>query len=215
MSTEVKFTISSHIKYHQETYKVLVPTLLKTGIPPEDIYFFIGGAEEYTQLEDSNGLRTYTVPHNSIDFTGLVSVVELDLISDYWFLLHDTCYVGPSFYKTVVNTQYTADTIALTSYGHSMNMGAYSWKYLQRNKAKVLSYKNNNSADLQKFKHRLVHEEDSLLTHEISFSKAEKEDLGVDTFYKGVPRRITHFPEIDLYKLQANWFTKEQYTLDI
>jgi len=94
-------------------------------------------------------------------------------------------------------------------------MGAYSWKYLQRNKAKVLSYKNNNSADLQKFKHRLVHEEDSLLTHEIYFSKAEKKDLGVQTFYKGVPRKINYFPEIDLYKLQANWFTKEQYTLDI
>ena len=122
----MKYVISSHINYINVTEKEILPSLVDSGININDIYIFVGGYDSdygYNKLSDS--INKYSAPHNSLDFTGLISVIEMNIESDYWFLLHDTLYVGPNFNKVVKEFNYeNVDYVALT-FDTSMNIGAY------------------------------------------------------------------------------------------
>jgi len=39
----LKFTISSNKNFYTKTLDIIVPSLINSGIPSTDIYFFIGG----------------------------------------------------------------------------------------------------------------------------------------------------------------------------
>ncbi len=212
--TRIKFTISSHKDYYENTYELITDSLIKAGILPSDIYFFIGGLESYEEITNDKGIKLYTAPHNSLDFTGLISVFELDIESEYWFLLHDTCYVGENFYKTILQHPHHTNTISL-SFDLSMNIGAYKWSYLQEVKSSILKLKNNNDSDLQSYKQKLVACEDVLLTKEDHYTDIQRQNLGTDTFYGNSLRVAEYFPKIDLYKLKANWINKSIYTLTL
>ena len=209
---KIKFAISSHKNFWEHTYDVIVSSLLESGVPNEDIYFFIGGLDKYEKI--NNKINLYLVPHNSIDFTGLISVVELGLESDYWFLLHDTCYVGPNFYKCIQEHNHTTNTISL-SFDLSMNMGSYKQSYLNKRKNDIINYKNIDDNSLQNYKHRLIRDEDVFLTKEDYYTGETRQYLGEEIFYNGVSRMKEYFPKIDLYKLKANWYNKTEYSLTI
>jgi len=94
----IKIGISSHKKFVNKTTPLLISTLLKSGIKNEDIYVFCGGFEENKNFI-KDGINCYTVTHNSYEYTSYIEILENKL--DYnWFLMHDTCYVGPDFKKT-------------------------------------------------------------------------------------------------------------------
>jgi hypothetical protein len=210
---KIKFAISSHIGFYNYTYPILIPSLIEAGVPHEDIYFFIGGNENYSQQNKDN-INIWNAPHNSIDFTGLISIIELGLESDYWFLLHDTCYVGPNFYKCIQEHNHNKDTVSL-SFDLSMNIGSYKQSYLSKRKNEILSFKNTDDNSLQTYKQMLVKEEDVFLTKEDQYTTENRQHLGEEIFYNGVSRIKEYFPKIDLYKLKSNWYSKETYSLTI
>ena len=214
-----KFTISSHIKSYEKTFDKLITTLIVSGVLAENIYFFIGGYDEYKKIENNTGVNVYQVPHNSFDFTGLISVIELDLKSDYWFLMHDTCYVGDRFYNEIMKHNHITNTIRLTSDGFTMNMGSYKQEYLDSIQDQVLSFKNTDysEAAVAKFKVNNIHWEDTLL---VSKSPAYNNTCrivsdGTDVYSTGVIRIKEYYQDIDLYKIKANWEQKPIYELNV
>lgn len=216
----LKFTISSHKNFYEKTLDIIVPSLIDSGIPKESIYFFIGGYDTYESIDNSYGISLYKASHNSIDFTGLISVLDLKVKADYWFLLHDTCMAGKNFYNLISKVNLKSDTIALTSHNRSMNMGAYSQQHIHNNKDKLNSYRGSSSVDfnVQKLKRRLIDEEDILLLskNKHSFSKVERKVIDSKNYYNSDVRRITeYFSDIDFYKMKSNWKPKKEYELNI
>lgn len=218
---KIKFTISSRKAGYLQTYPVVIGNLLSNGIPPEDIYFVIGGYSKTEHHLSEEGVNIIQVPQNSIDYTGLIAVLEENIEADYWMLLHDTCYVGPNFYKTVMEYPYkSAPAVALSS-DLSMNIGAYSWGYLQGIKEEILKYRNEDFSEeaIQYWKQKGVADEDMFLHNYRSlyhFTGERRQSSGpVDIYGTGVPRMIEYFPGIDFYKVKANWHNKSVYELNV
>lgn len=214
---QIKFTISSNINFAETTFPYIINSLLEAGVPPEDIYFFIGGYREYSKKDSK--VNMYHVPHNSIDFTGLISVQDLNLKSEYWFLLHDTCTVGKDFYKKLHSNNHTADTIRLSS-GMSMNIGAYKQEYLDSINFQILEFKNQayDPETINQYKTKCVDREDTFLRTPNSevYCKSGCTTEGPLDFYKnGVPRVVEYYSDLDLYKIKANWVGKDKYELNL
>lgn len=214
-----KFTISSHINSYKSTLKPLCSSLIESGVPPESIYFFIGGYSTTRKIDCDLGINVYEVDHNSIDFTGLISVLDLEIVADFWFLLHDTVVVGPNFFKRVTEYEYNCDTIALTSDGPSMNIGCYSWKHLQSNKHRIMEFKNTDytAQSLQKLKAKQVQQEDLFLKPTTCYFNSSRRTITglVDYYNNGVLRRVEHYSDIDVTKIKANWAVKSVYELNV
>lgn len=216
----LKFTISSHSNFYEKTLNIIVPSLLNSGISKTDIYFFVGGHDIYESMHNEYDINMYKASHNSIDFTGLISVIDLNIKSDYWFLCHDTCKAGIKFYNNIKKHKFTKDTIRLTSEKKSMNIGAYKQSYIYDNKEKILSYRGNSNAeyDIQKLKKRLIDEEDSILKSQNmgNFNNSPRKIVDSTNIYDSGIKRITeYFPDIDFYKMKSNWKPKKEYELSI
>lgn len=215
---KIKFAISSNINFYKITQPIIVNSLIESGVPEEDIYFFIGGYNEYRKIHKRQNI--YEVNHNSFDFTSLISVIELELEADYWFLLHDTCYVGPNFYKKVLSSNYSSDVIALTEHGFSMNIASYKQSYINDKKTEILQFKNVNYdiESINNIKRLCVHLEDILIknSNSVSYYTTSGYSEGPYDFYKnGTMRIIEHYPDIDLHKVKSNWIGKDIYEINL
>ena len=212
---KLSIAISSHKSFYEKSLKELIPSLIVSGVPKDNIFVFIGGFNSYKILDNDYGITMYTAPHNSFDFTALVSIVELSLQEDYWFSIHDTCKVGISFYSKLLKLVKPNPTIKFTEQGRSMTMGVYSNEFLNKNKKKVLNYK-NVSNDILGFKKRLVKEEDVFLKKSKGLCKTLRE-VSEPTDYdgNGVHRIVEYFPDLDFYKIKSNWKSKDKYETNI
>jgi hypothetical protein len=213
----MKFVASSHVSYHSKTFDSFVRSMLESGVPKDDLYFFVGGGDAYEPIENSHGVHAYHAPHNSVDFTGIVSVLDLDLEADYWFALHDTTRAGPNFYERVSRATPAGDAVALTADGPSMNMGAYAWPYLKSRRDEILTrFKNVDYSPegTQRIKKLNVDTEDALLTGEAAFNGSGRVTTGpADHYGTGTPRIVEYFPDVDLYKMKANWACRDAYAV--
>lgn len=215
----MKFCITSSINFYKTTYPKIIDSLIASGVPEKDIYFFIGGYNEYREVENSSDVRIFEVPHNSFDLTSLISVLELGIESDFWFLLHDTCFVGNNFYTFISNFEHTQETVSLAIDGPCMNMGAYSWEFLQRNKNEIIAHKNTDYSEegLQSAKLRGIYTEDSFLNPKIEYyNKSPRYHTEPEDYYgNGAMRLVNFFDDIQLYKIQANWFMKPKWEINL
>lgn len=217
MNRKIAFVISSHIGSYQITSKLLIDDFKRNNMNLEDIFFYVGGYNE-NSIEEIDGLKIRKVKHNSIDFTGAISIIE-DNITEYthFFLLHDTIKLGDNFYKLI--SKYNYDNAKLTSDDVSMNMGLYSYEYLQNKKKEILNFKNTDYSpdSIQKFKKMNVNTEDFIFKDvKDSLNKSpRKNSQPIDYYEKGVPRIIEYYEDIDFYKIKANWFGKPNYELGL
>ena len=214
----MKFLINSHIDSFNLTFKIVTESLVKSGISKDDIIFFIGGYEDYEnrQIQDIN---VYNCNHNSIDFTTLISIIDLNLEIDNCFIMHDTSYVGENFYSKISSVQIDCPTISLTFDGYSMNTGLYTRDHIFKNKDRILSIKNSDYRleSLQHWKKIAVDNEDIFLNPKIkAYNYSNRIYLGKTDFYKtGTMRMLEYFPDIDFFKVKANWEIKEVYELNL
>jgi hypothetical protein len=218
---QIKFVISSRKIGFESTYPIVIGSLLDNGVPPEDIYFIVGGYNKVNRYIGDDGVNFIEVDQNSIDYTGLIAVADLDLQADYWVLLHDTCYVGEDFYNTIKKYNYNNIPAVALSSDLSMNIGAYSYQYLQQIKEELLTYRNTDFSQesIQAWKQRGIDDEDkflSLYRGQYHYCNIPRVSSGpVDIYGTGVPRMIEYFPTIDLYKVKANWHNKSTYELNV
>jgi len=204
---KTKFCISSHIGFYEKTYPIIIKSMLDNGVPADDIYFFIGGCEKYEKAENSD-VHVWKVNHNSVDFTGLISVIDLGIDADRWFLLHDTLYVGPNFYKHINQYHSEPDVIAMSKLW-SKNMGSFSKEYLNKISPILLSEYKNTKLDKQaahEFKTMNIVTENRFLVTENYFTEKTPKILAaaVDFYNSGTPRDIQYYFDIDIYKIQSH-----------
>jgi hypothetical protein len=237
----MKYIISSNINYYKNTYLPIVKSLLDAGISRQDILMVVGGSNEDTILSNSLDIRIVPVLYNSFDLTGLIYVSENSekFLDSNYFLLHDTCLVGPNFKKLAEQINVN-DPIKTLRGGISMNIGMYSLKSIDENKNKLneLKYYPKTAEDLQRTKQIFVVNEDSIFKmygeycYKNNYIGVESEIMTIaklknrftDTHYQDyfntlenskIERQMGYSELLDFYKLQANWQWGSEWKIGI
>lgn len=221
----IKFCITSNVKFSKHTYSVIVPSLINCGIEESNIYFIEGGHINRT-IEIKDKINYIKTAHNSVEYTSLIDIVEHDMQSDYWFLLHDTCRAGKNFFSLVKNIPNDCEKIALKHWP-SMSIGAYKYSYLKKFTNRLMEIKNTdyNRDRIQQWKQWGIQNEDYMLWRESStpchlynphLNKVEFAICNEPPWYdSGTFRRIEYFAQLDLYKSKANWHPKPWMEIDV
>lgn len=212
------FAVSSHYLYVDKTKPKLLASLQKNGF--DDVIFFVAdpNVDDYKFISKD----TVLINHNSFDTNALVSIYEMNLKRDNWFLLHDTCLVGDNFGRFLSSYDHSGkNAIRLSEHwGICMNIGYMTNDYIN-NEIDISEWKNHNGFDVEssnKFKNSLVIREGQIFKNSKHFYCPHGNwtiSTPDNTMYGG-STRVTeyHFP-IDLYKYKANWSTKTKWTMDI
>jgi hypothetical protein len=199
--------ISSHLNYYQTTLPVLYKSLKE--IDPEKIITVIGGsASEYTQY-NAQGIKEVFVKYNAFDYTALCWKADNieDNTPDTFFLLHDTCVVGPLFYKKISNIKH----LAMIRPVDSMSMGVYTKDIILKYKDHLQQYKlyKEDLTSIDQHKRLLCEHEDLIFKLENCqnylgdiYSEVTKE---VDYYQTGHKRQLEYYPHVDLFKIKANY----------
>ena len=243
-SKKLKFLINSNVKNESIVLQKLIDSFynqndIDYNINSNDILVIIGGST-HIYFEKREKYCVLAVPHNSIDFTALIAVIEhvyslIDnhfSIPDYWFYMHDTCMLGPSFFtllKPYIHDLYINhyDMKPLT-YSKSMNIGIYKYNFLLNDKSYFLELRSHNypsMEEVQYLKKKGVQIEDFAFqkqnSYHHSFTPCTMSDRIVNMedkriiYEKSTTLRITeYFPILDFYKYKANWELKYIYDLN-
>ena len=210
---KIKIAIASNKNFAKLTLPVVIESLQLSGIENNLIHVFICGYDKREVIE-RDGITYYHLKQNSYEYSPLIDIVENELISDYWFLMHDTCKTGPDFkellYSNIGDTY--PEKVALTI-KPAMSIGLYRYDYLLSVKDKLLSIKNEDYSEstLQEWKAWGVPNEDFILWMTEPIPLLPKINhgfivLGNENWYNtGSIRRSEHFPGFDIYKNKSNW----------
>lgn len=210
----IKICINSVKSYSEKTLPIIIPSLINSGIRTEDIFVFEGGYSKRNIIQKDEYTLIQT-DHNSIDFTGLIDIVEYEIESDYWFYIHDTCKVGLNFKKLLYNIPKNfPDKIAL-HHINSMNIGSYKYSYLMKHKNKLMKIKNQDYSEkkLKKLKEWNIFCEDYILynlldSETFKYNENISDYIIIDepSWYGENKRIIEFYPQLDLYKAKANYY---------
>lgn len=211
----IRIAVASCKAFSEKTLPILIPSLLKAGVPPDDIVIFEGGHAHEAQLAST--VEHWLVTHNSFEYTPLIEVALREMPADYWFLMHDTCEVGPAFLDRLYGIPDTLPAkVAMRSFP-SMSMGAYRYDYLLRQTKPLLEARNFDlSHEGMKAKKAWgLHREDHILwrDHTETTFVYPRIDGHPEMLVKelpnpygsGVVRRAEYFPSLDVTKYKSNW----------
>jgi len=188
-----------------------------------NVYVFIGGYYEDDNYNKSieDNITYIKCNHNSIDFTGLIGILEfLPKTDEHYVYLHDTCVVGQNFINNINNIELDGVSSLRLKEFPSMNIGIYSNQLIHENKDILISLKNTEHDKTHHFKNIGVNMEDILFHNDVNNKLIQDRDHYIKTegpydFYgTGVKRIIEHY-DLDLYKLKANWNIKDSYELKV
>lgn len=223
---QINICVNSTKSFSEKTIPVIVDSLLECQIDSKNIFVIEGGHEQRTIEEKDTYTHIFT-NHNSLEYTGLIDIVEYEMVSDYWFNIHDTCKVGKNFKKLLYNIPNNLpEKIALRSHP-SMSIGSYKYEYLIKHRQRLLDIKNTDYSreSLQHWKQKGICMEDYMLyklqdvdtfryNPEISDSGWNIID-GEDWYQTNIKRRIEYHPTLDLYKSKSNWEVKSWMEIDL
>jgi len=206
----IKIAIASNKNFYKKTLQIIIPSLLENGIDNNDIHVFIGGFEKY--FYEFNNVHFHYLNHNSYEYSPLIEIVEKNIESTYWLLLHDTCKVGPNFKKLLYNIPENTIKLALKN-KPAMSMGLYKYDYLLSVKDKIISIKNTDYSEgsMNYWKNWGVPNEDWIMwmteprpqiyNNNDNWSVVDNENW----YNTGTIRRTEYYPSLDLYKNKSNW----------
>ena len=148
----------------------LLRELAASGAPMPQVHVFLGGSEpgEPRFIDPASGSWHYRVPHNSVDFTGMVHIVENPHFFGavrQWFYLHDTSSVGTHFWANASKWCHhglPACALPLTRDKPTSSMGLYDAAFLRAHVADVTKLKNSHGATGMRWKQRGVGWEDKM-----------------------------------------------------
>lgn len=207
----MKIVINSHNK-SKIALEHLLASLRENEFDLFPCIVVIGGhyhLKDYQIIEDNN--ITYILAnHNSIDFTGLITLLELYSDTDnYYLYLHDTCKVGKNFYKKLQSIDLRGVSSIKINKPFSMNIGIYSQNIINQFKDFLLSKKNTDENRCMEFK-SINYNEDYIFNNDknniILDNYNGNQFTGPTDYYKtGTMRIVEYYPNLDLYKIKANW----------
>jgi hypothetical protein len=223
---QINICVNSTKSFSEKTIPVIVQSLLESDIDAKNIFVIEGGYKERYVEEKDTHTHIFT-NHNSLEYTGLIDIVEYEIVSDYWFNIHDTCKVGKDFKKLLYNIPDDfPNKLSLRSHP-SMSIGSYKYEYLLKHKQRLLDIKNTDYSreSLQRWKQKGIEMEDYMLyklqdsstivynPHIISDGWNIVE--GQDWYETNIKRRIEYHPSLDLYKSKSNWEVKSWMEIDL
>ncbi len=193
--TNTKFIISSHVSSKDTALPKLIKSFEINGIEKENIISVIGGCKE--DCIEKNHLF---VSHNSYDHTAIISIIENNLKSKYWFVFHDTCELGPNFYSLLSKYKIKHPYTSITEMAW-MNMGLFTQEFIEENKNYILSLKNCSK-------------ERAILSERVysrlgnygwfGYQKDQQRIRNCKNVYNDDKKRdVLYFPFLDLYKFQS------------
>jgi len=218
----IKIAISSNINFSEKSLPIIIPSLLEVGISKEDIYVFINGCDIY-ENKTQNNINYFYLNYNSYEYTPLIEIVEKELKSEYWFLIHDTCKVGKNFKNFLYNIPESKPEKMALKNKPAMSIGSYRYDYLLTVKDKLLSIKNYDLSkeSLMKWKLWGVPNEDYILWMSEPKPFIYNNDNRWDVIdYKNwfstkTIRRTEYYYSLDLYKNKSNWGQSVNMVIDI
>jgi len=175
----------------------------------------IGGFFELNDYEilSEDNITYIKCNFNSIDYNGLITLSELykNDIENHYFYMHDTCKVGPNFFKILSYFNLEKITTIKMNKNFSMNMGIYSQKIINHFYDHLHTFKNCDvSRNLDELKFLGMINEDYIFKNDpscILFKKYDGHNFTgpVDYYNTGIQRIVEYYPNFDLYKIKANW----------
>lgn len=212
MDIKIKIAIASNKNFQEKTIPIILKSLLDNDIKKDDIVVFIAG-HDYTDENTIDNIKYRYLDFNSFEYSPLIDIVENNLESEYWFLIHDTCKVGNNFKNLLYNIPYNKPQKIALKDSPSMSIGLYSYEYLKSVQNKLLDIKNkdysNNSINF--WKNWGVPNEDYILwktlpSPEIYNNNLNWEVLDYKNWYgTDTTRRTEYYYSLDIYKNKSNW----------
>ncbi len=208
----MKLVINSHTKNKAALDHLLESLQSCDEYNEYEIIVAIGGYYDLPtyEIEKSGNITYIKCNHNSIDYNGLIALLELCSgdINECYMYLHDTCRVGKNFYKKLKEIDLTDVSTIKIHKQYSMNMGVYSQKIINEKKEFLLGKNNTNEHDCMNFK--LNAQEDYIFGHDKCNRLLNDYDgwdyTGPTDYYKnGTMRIVEYYPSLDLFKIKANW----------
>lgn len=213
----MKIVINSHINGSIPLNHLLDSMKKYAEYNEYEIIIIVGGFyhnDDYEIKKNENITYIYC-NHNSIDFTGLIALSELfsNNINEYYMYLHDTCKIGENFYKKLKSIDLTNVSSIKINRHYSMNIGIYSQQIINEFKDFLLRKKNTDESKCMEFK-SIDFNEDYVFNNDKNNILLENYDScehryncsGPTNYYgTGTMRIVEYYPNLDLYKIKANW----------
>ena len=211
----VKIVINSHRNGFRALRHLLTNMKSLPEFPEHDVIVVVGGYYDHAGYEVENwwgdNVTVVRCNHNSIDFTGLIALLELfgANAQDRYLYLHDTCRFGVNFYKKLRAISLEGVSSIKIKRRDSMNMGIYSQGLINGFEDFLLSKKNRDEKLCMFFK-SVDYREDHLFENDpqnILLDNYEGHEFTgpCDYYGTGTMRIVEYFPSLDLYKIKANW----------
>ena len=209
----MKIVINSHIQSDIARKHIMDSMQSYTEYKNYEFIIVIGGYYHLSSYEitKKDNILYIKANHNSIDFTGLIALLELfSKEVEYYLYLHDTCKIGPDFFRKIKNINLENITsLSLTNFP-SMSIGVYSQKIINANKDFLLSTKNNDDNKLYEFKRLAITEEDHIFKNDpntkIIDNHHNRITTGPTDYYgTGTMRIVEYYSNLDLYKIKSCW----------
>ena len=208
----MKIVINSHVNGWRALSHLLESMRMYEGFNDFQFIVIIGGYYDIPKYEiiiDEN-IMFIKSNHNSIDFTGLITLAELNYenVDDYFFYMHDTCRIGPEFYKKLGEINLTNVSTMRIHKNSSMNMGIYSQKIINSFKWFLLENKNTEESRCMEYKSKGIGNEDFIFlndpnTFTIGNWNDWIHDDPMDYYQTGTMRIVEYHPFLDMYKIKA------------
>ena len=160
-----------------------------------------------------NNIINLSVPHNSIDFTGIIAILENKflqekLLNSIIFYTHATTEFGPDFFNL-----FKPQSTQMLTRKPSMNIGTYEYNKLQSIKSFILNFKSSDYPPLEeilKLKLNAIKQEDIIFTKlKVDNVYCEKNKIKIknptDVYNTGTQRITEYYTTLDFYKFKANW----------
>jgi len=184
-----------------------------------EIIIVIGGYYANTNCYDISRHENITYikcNFNNLDLTGLTTLLELYSGDEYYVYLHDTCKVGKNFYKKIKSIDLTNVSSIRINREFSMNIGIYSQKIINAFQT-FLSTKNIDECKMS-LKTYVVSHEDFIFKNDATNIVLENYDgwnytSPTDYYNTGTMRIVEYYPNLDLFKIKANWHWKSEWSL--
>lgn len=217
----MKIVINSHNKSNIALQHLLESMRKEKEFNDFELIIIIGGYYNNINYEINkiDNITYIKCNHNSIDFTGLITLSELyyDNISEYYLYLHDTCKIGVNFYKKIKSIDLTNISSIKINKFFSMNIGIYSQEIINNFKNFLSQKKNTHENKCMEFK-SVNCNEDYIFNNDKNNILLDNYDgwdyTGPTDYYNtGTMRIVEYYPNLDLYKIKANW-GKGRWTLN-
>lgn len=223
----MKYLINSNSKFAKHSLNVLIPSMIRCGINPQEILVVIGGCDEnYESFKYAGLFYHLNVKFDAIDQTSFYAIKKYPNLFDeeYYYYMHDTTEVGPNFkFKTEYSFNFAKEknlnTMRNTCY-KSGNMGFYKNEFILKALCEMDCYIQNEKIllneeeNLENKKFISYDLEDKIFLYDQQISNGlyyvitndppniQKEKK--DVYGTGNLRYVSYHEAIDLYKFGAN-----------